>query len=129
MRLEAINPSGVAAPVGAYSHAVQIPPGARVLHVSGQVGLRTDGSLAECIEAQSECAWRNIVEILRTAGMAVEDLVKITSLLTRREDFPAYAAVRGRFLGGARPASTSYVVSALVRPEWLVEVEAVAAKV
>lgn len=128
MTLEFVNPDSVAPPVGAYSHAVVIPRGARVMHISGQVGLGADGKLAEGIDAQSECVWRNILKILRAGGMSVKDIVKINSLVTRIEDVPAYAKVRSRFLGPARPASTSYVVDALVSPEWLVEVDIIAAR-
>jgi enamine deaminase RidA (YjgF/YER057c/UK114 family) len=128
MRLEFLNPSTVAAPAGSYTHAVLVPPGARTLHISGQVGVRADGTLADGIEAQSEAAWSNVVALLQAAGMDVHDLVSITSLVTRAEHFAAYAKVRARFLGDARPASTAWVVPALVRPDWLVEVAAVAAR-
>ena len=51
------------------------------------------------------------------------------SVLTHAEDIPAYAKVRSRFLGSARPASMLLIVPELVRPEFLLEIEAVAAKV
>jgi enamine deaminase RidA (YjgF/YER057c/UK114 family) len=60
--------------------------------------------------------------------MKVTDLVKITQYLVRLDLFPAYAATRAKFLAGHRPASTGLIISSLVRPEFLVEVEAVAAK-
>ena len=60
--------------------------------------------------------------------MSVADLVKVTQYLTRAEDIPAYAKVRTRFLGDARPASMLLVIPQLVRPDFLVEVEIVAAK-
>ncbi len=60
--------------------------------------------------------------------MTVRDLVKVTQYLLRAEDIAAYAAVRTRFLADARPASMLVVVPALVRPEFLLEVEIVAAK-
>jgi enamine deaminase RidA (YjgF/YER057c/UK114 family) len=60
--------------------------------------------------------------------MSVGDLVKITQYLTRAEDIPAYAKVRTRMLGAARPASMMLVVAALPRPDFLLEIEAVAAK-
>ena len=66
--------------------------------------------------------------MLERAGMSVADLVKVTQYLTRAEDFPAYAKVRTRFLGDARPASMLLVIPQLVRPDFLVEVEIVAAK-
>ena len=65
---------------------------------------------------------------LAKAGMTVHDLVKVTHYLLRPEDIPAYVQVRSRFLGDARPASMLLVVPQLVKPEYLLEVEAVAAK-
>ena len=66
--------------------------------------------------------------MLERAGMSVADLVKVTQYLTRAEDIPACANVRTRFLGDARPASMLLVIPQLVRPDFLVEVEIVAAK-
>ena len=65
--------------------------------------------------------------MLERAGMSVHDLVKVTHYLCRAADIPAYVKVRARFLGDARPASMLLVVGELVRPEFLLEVEAVAA--
>ncbi len=122
------NPPAIADPVGTYSHGIEVPPNARWLYVAGQVGVRKDGAVPATVEAQTEIAWQNIVAILAAAGMQVTDLVKITQFLVNLEDFPKYAATRAKFLAGHRPASTGLVIRSLVRPEWLVEVEAVAAK-
>jgi 2-iminobutanoate/2-iminopropanoate deaminase len=59
--------------------------------------------------------------------MPVSDIVKVTQYLTRSEDSPAYAKVRTRFLGDTRPASM-LVIAPLVWPEFLLEVEIIAAK-
>jgi 2-iminobutanoate/2-iminopropanoate deaminase len=66
--------------------------------------------------------------MLDKAGMTVHDLVKVTHYLLNAADIPAYVAVRSRFLGEARPASMLLIVPQLVRPEFLLEVEAIAAK-
>ena len=60
--------------------------------------------------------------------MTVADVIKVTQYLTRVEDIPAYAKVRSRFLGDERPTSMLLVIPQLVRPEFLVEVEIIAAK-
>lgn len=118
---------GVARQIGAYSDAVEVPPNARWLFTSGTPGLALDGSLPADIAGQAELAWRHIVAMLERAGMGVHDLVKVTHYLCRAADIPAYVKVRARFLGDARPASMLLVVGELVRPEFLLEVEAVAA--
>ncbi len=121
-------PNTVAAPAGPYSHGVEIPAGARVLHLAGQIGIAPDGTLPADFEAQADQCWKNIKAVLAAAGMGVEDLVKCTHFLTRQEHVAAYGKVRARHLGEARPASTLLVISALAGPGMLVEVEAIAAK-
>ena len=121
------NPNTIRAAFSTYSLAVEAPAQARWLHVSGQVGVAPDGALAEGPEAQMETAFRNLLAILNSAGMGPHDLVKVTVFLTRAEDVGRYREVRDRMLAGATPASTLLVVAALGDPDWLVEIEAIAA--
>ena len=123
MTLTAHNP---VAPLGAYSCGISTDGPGRWLHIAGQVGIGPDGQLAEGFEAQAETAWHNLVAVLGDAGMTVADLVKVTHYLVRGDDLGAYNPVRLRHLGSARPASTLVVVAALARPEWRIEVEAIA---
>ncbi|MCZ7566270.1 MAG: RidA family protein [Burkholderiales bacterium] len=122
------NPSRIAPPIGTYSHGAEVPPNARWLYVAGQIGLAKDGSVPATIEGQTEVAWQNVAAVLAAASMRVADIVKVNQYLTRLDHFPGYAAARARHLGDHRPASTLVVVSALVKPEYLVEVEVVAAR-
>ena len=123
-----IHDIGVAPQIGTYSDAVEVPPNARWLCTAATPGLAPDGSIAPDITSQAEAAWGHIVTMLEKADMTIADVVKITQYLVRAEDIPAYAKVRARALGAARPASTLLVVPALVRPEFLLEVEVLAAK-
>ena len=121
-------PDTIAPPLAAYSHGIEIAPNARVLHTAGQVGILPDGTTPEGIEAQTEATWANLMAILESAGMGIDDVVKVTTYVTSEDDFWPMAQVRARFFGDARPASTGIVVKALAKQEWLVEVELVAAK-
>ncbi len=121
------NPGTIAPAFSRYSLGVEAPAQARWLHVSGQVGVEPDGAFADGPEAQMEAAWRNVLAILESAGMGAGDLVKVTAYLTRAEDIGLYREVRDRMLAGAAPASTLLVITALAHPDWLVEIEAVAA--
>jgi enamine deaminase RidA (YjgF/YER057c/UK114 family) len=121
------NPSTVAPPFSSYSHGVEAPAGARWLHVSGQIGVRPDGSLPEGAEAQLEQAWRNVFAILEAGGMTKRDLVKTTVFLTVHADTGLARRVRERMLEGATPASTLVFVAGLARPDFLIEIEAIAA--
>jgi 2-iminobutanoate/2-iminopropanoate deaminase len=123
------NPSTIAPPAGRYTHGIEVPPGARWLHVSGQVGKAPDGSTPAGIGQQTENCFRNISAILAEAGMSFADVVKLTVLLTRDSDIAGFREARDRVIGDARPASTLMVISRLAMPEWLVEIEAIAAKV
>lgn len=121
-----VNPSAIAAPAGLYSHGIATSGPGTWLHVSGQIGVMPDGTLAEGFEAQAHAAWRNLLAILAEAGMGVEHVVKLTSFLVDAKHLPLLNGVRSGYLQAARPASTLLVVQALARPEWLFEVEAVA---
>ena len=122
------TPSTVAPPFGPYSHAVEVPPNARLLYMSGEVGVLPDGIIPEGIEAQADASWRNIITILEDAGMSIEDLVKITTYLASSDCVAAAGAARAQYLGAARPASATIILGGFVKPEWLIEIEAVAAK-
>ena len=121
-------PDTIAAPVAAYSHGIEVPPNSRVLYTAGQIGNLPDGTVPDGIEAQTEATWANLIAILESAGMGMEDVVKVTTYVTKEDDFWPMAKARAKFFGDARPASTGIIVKALAKPEWLVEVELVAAK-
>jgi 2-iminobutanoate/2-iminopropanoate deaminase len=123
-----LNPSTIAPPGGRYTHAIEVPPGARWLVVSGQVGVAPDGSTPGDIGGQTENCFRNIRAILENAGMSLADVVKLTVFLTGEDEIAGFRAARDRMIGEALPASTLVVVSRLARPEWRVEIEALAAK-
>ncbi len=119
---------GVARQIGTYSDGVETSPSARWVFTAGTPGLMPDGTYPAGIVAQAEQAWKNVLAILAQADMGVQDLVKVTHYLVRDEDIKDYVAVRARYLGHARPASMLLVVPGLVKPEILVEIEAIAAK-
>ncbi len=122
------NPTTIAPPGGRYSHAIELPANARLVFASGQVGVDKKGKPGLGIEKQCELAWRNVLAILKDAGMAASDLVRIQVYLTDARFVPTYRAVRDRFIGAVPPASTLLIVHALADPSFLVEIEAIAAK-
>jgi enamine deaminase RidA (YjgF/YER057c/UK114 family) len=125
MTRDTIHNIGVASRIGQYSDAVETT-NSRLLFISGTPGLTPDGTLPETFEGQAEQAWKNIVAILERAGMGPEHLVKVTQYLTRAEDIPAYRPVRSKYLTDNRPAFMLAVIPGLVRPDFLIEIEAVA---
>ncbi len=110
-----------------YSHAVESRPGLRMVHVSGQVGVAPDGTTESGFRAQCERAIANVEGLLAAAGMTPRDIVKTNYYLIRPEDLPALNDIRQQRLPDVQPAVTTLIVSALVNPEWLIEMEVVAA--
>ena len=122
------NPKTVHAPVGSYSHAIEVPPCARWLFISGQVALTPDGKIPEDFAEQCRLAWTNLFNVLKAGGMDRQDLVKLTVFMVRENDLPVFREIRDRFLEGWHPATTLVFVRALARPQWLIEIEAIAAR-
>jgi 2-iminobutanoate/2-iminopropanoate deaminase len=122
------NPPTAVAPFGRYAQAVETAKDLRWLLLSGQVGVTPDGGTGESFEAQARAAFANIKALLEAAGMGFADVVKLQIFLTSVDNIPIYRQVRDEFLGDLTVASTLLVVAGLARPEWKIEVEAVAAK-
>jgi enamine deaminase RidA (YjgF/YER057c/UK114 family) len=122
------NPEGVFPPYRAYSHAIEVQGGSRLLVVSGLNGYLSDGrALPESFEEQAEAIWAHLRTILRAAEMDYEDLISIRTYLADPEDDEANVRMRVKHLGTHRPAST--VVSCrLLDPKWKLEMEAMAAR-
>ncbi len=120
------NPAGIAAP-GPYSHGVEVSAGARMLFVSGQVGVAADGTLGEDIGAQTKKAFENLIAVLAAADMAPANLVKLTIYLVHESDTPGFMQAGGPFLPNPPPAITLLYVKGLASPAMRIEVEAVAA--
>jgi len=127
--LKFINPDNMAPPQAEYSYGVQIPAGAELLFISGQLGILPDGTLAEGIEAQAKWAFRNLVTVLESGGMGPKNLVKIQLFLKEQDHLGVIEEARNVALGSAEPASTLLVVKSLAMPEFLFEIEGVAARI
>ena len=99
------------------------------VYLRGQVGQDLDTSESVGIgdpAAQAERAMANIEQLLTEAGSRMEHLVKLTVYLVDPRYREQVYRVIGRWTKGVHPISTGVVVSALARPEWLVEVDAIA---
>jgi enamine deaminase RidA (YjgF/YER057c/UK114 family) len=100
-----------------------------IVFLRGQVGQDLDTYESVGVgdpEAQAERAMANIEMLLGEAGAHLEDICKVVVYLTDVRHREAVYRVIGRWLKGIFPCSTGLVVSALARPEWLVEIDATA---
>lgn len=123
-----LNPDTVRPPGGNYTHSIEVDPGSKYLYVAGQTGVAQDGSIPKGIEAQAEIVFDNINKVLAASGYGLEDVVFLKTFMTRREDRDLYQKVRSKSWDGIKPASTFLLVSGLANPEFLLEVEVIAAK-
>ena len=127
--LRRITPSTISPPRANYSHATEVPPNARWLYVSGQLGIAPDGAVPPSLAAQAEACFGNLLAILNDSGMGPADLVRLNTYLVDPDDVAAYMAVRDRHVAAPPPASTLLVVRALAAPQFKIEIEAVAAQI
>ena len=118
-----VTPQGMTANP-AFSPGVQV---GEFLFISGTVGNDATGNLVgvgDC-EAQTRQVFANIKSIAAAVGASMDDVVKITCFLIDVADYAAYGKVRSETFANDPPASSTVMVAALVRPEFLVEVEAI----
>ena len=120
------NPREVHQPLGAYSHQVEITGNERVLVLSGQVGMREDGTVPEDPIEQMEIAFENIFRNLRAANMDVKDIIKLTYYLVGEIDTTKRRELVVSKLQGHKPCSTLLFVAGLTSPFYKVEIEALA---
>ena len=123
------NSPGVAAPFGLYSHASRAGD---LVFVAGQLGVREDGSLAgEDFGAQARQTFENIGAILASQGARFGDVLKYTTYVVRPDLVDAWRSAREEIFqtlypDGGYPPNTLLVIDGLVKPEFLIEIEAVA---
>jgi enamine deaminase RidA (YjgF/YER057c/UK114 family) len=101
------------------------------VYLRGQVGQNLDTAVSVGIgdvEAQTDQAMRNVAQLLSEAGSRLEEIVKIVIYLVDPRYREAVYRVVGRWLKGVYPVSTGVVVTALARPEWLVEIDVTAVR-
>lgn len=121
------NPQDVHPPVGAYSHQIEIRD-ERILVISGQVGMRPDGTIPEDPFEQIDLAFENVFHNLRAAKMDVKDIIKLTYYLVGEIDTAKRREVVLSKLQGHQPCSTLLYVAALASPALRVEIDAWASR-
>jgi 2-iminobutanoate/2-iminopropanoate deaminase len=130
---EPVVPKGFGPPLGMYSHGM-VARGGELVIVAGQVGMTADGRVAgEDVVSQTKQALDNVRAVVQAAGCTMRDVVRLQTFLTRSEDIAGFMKARGEvfptyFPDGTYPPNTLLVVSRLVRPDLLVEVEAMAVR-
>jgi len=130
---EPIVPKSFGPPLGMYSHGM-IARGGDLVIVAGQVGLNADGRVpGDDVVSQTKQALENVRTVVEAAGCTMRDVVRLQTFLTRPSDIGGFMKAReevfpGYFPDKVYPPNTLLVVGRLVRPELLVEVEAMAVR-
>lgn len=122
------NPRDIHEPVGSYSHQIEIKGKERLLVISGQVGMKEDGTIPDDPYEQIDIAFDNILRNLRAADMGVHDLIKLTYYLVGEFDTAKRREIVLSRLQGHQPCSTLLYVAALASPAFRVEIDAWASR-
>jgi enamine deaminase RidA (YjgF/YER057c/UK114 family) len=121
---QARNPDSVHAPIGRYVHQIEVSGESRMLFLSGQVGLKIDGTVPPDPVAQLRVALENVLSNLDEAGFEPKDLVKLTTYVVGEMDPAGRRAELDRLLGSHVTTSTLIFIPALAAPEFKVEIDA-----
>ena len=111
-----------------FSQAWRVEGAGSILFISGQAPIAGDGQLVgeDDFESQVSQVFENLRAVLAEAGMGLDAIMKLTVYLTDMGKLRDYTRIKADFFSGKQPASTAVGVTALARPEMLVEVEAIA---
>jgi enamine deaminase RidA (YjgF/YER057c/UK114 family) len=127
-----LNPPGAPPPAGMYSHVARMAPG-ELAFIAGQVAVDRQGNVvgAGDLAAQVKQVFENLGTVLKGLGADFECVVQFTTYLTSADSIPVWMSARSElfpklFPGGKYPPNTLLVIDRLVKPEFLLEVEAIA---
>lgn len=135
MSITVVNPKGIGDPVTPYSHGM-LTDAKEIFFLAGQVPIDKNGQIvgAGDIEAQARCVYANLEAVLKECRMGWSNVTKFNIYMTRREDRDKFTALRENdlfkkfFPHGNYPPSTLVFVASLYKEEFLIEIEAYAAR-
>ncbi|HVX57481.1 MAG TPA: RidA family protein [Candidatus Saccharimonadales bacterium] len=133
LHVERFQPEGmnvrIMAGQPAYSHVVTVSGTGKLVFIAGQLARDIDGNCVGVgnMRAQMEQTFANLTRCLEAADATWADVVKTNTYVTNYDEYAKCADVRARYFGIATPTSTTVVVSRLAGPDFMIEIEAVAA--
>ncbi|TVX93220.1 GNAT family N-acetyltransferase [Paenibacillus agilis] len=127
-QVQRINPSTLTPPIGPYTHLTVVPNGADLLVLSGQVGTDLEGHIPSDLNQQLQNTLQNILRILQSQSVAVENIFKVNIWATEEMDWEFFGEAWAKFHGGATPAMTFCYIPALAVESLKIEIEVWAAK-
>ena len=134
-KIEILNPPGLGPAQGLYSQATRVPAGLDTYHIAGQLAVGKDGSLIGIgdFEAQFHQVYNNLGDVLKALGENYDSIIVMRTYMLHSQSLPKFMELRKAlfptiFTGPDFPPNTLLMVDRLVKEEFLIEVEAVAAK-
>ena len=133
--IEILNPPGLGPAQGLYSQATFVPPGLGTYHIAGQLSVGQNGEVVgvDDFEAQFNQVYGNLKAVLDALGEDCDSIIAMQTFLVHSQSIPKFMKLRAAlfptiFTGPNYPPNTLLVVDRLVKEDFLLEVEAVAAR-
>jgi enamine deaminase RidA (YjgF/YER057c/UK114 family) len=128
-KITRINPSSISKPFSNYSHVVTAEGAQKLVFCAGQVAADADGKVLppDDFEAQTKMVMKNLENALAAGGAKLSDVTKITIYICNPHDVPKARRISFDYFGDHPPASTLCILRGLANPNFLLEIEAIAA--
>jgi enamine deaminase RidA (YjgF/YER057c/UK114 family) len=128
-KISRTSPDGIAKPFSNYSHVVTAEGAQKLVFCAGQVAADAQGNVLppDDFDAQAKMVMENLTKALAAGGAKISDVTKITIYIVNPQDVPKARAVLAKYFDGHPPGSTLCILRGLANPNFLLEIEAIAA--
>ena len=128
-KITRINPEGMCKPLASYSHVVSAEGAQKLVFCAGQVAADADGKVLppDDFDGQARMVLENLSRALAAAGAKLADVTKITIYICNPHDVPKARGILQTYFAGNPPGSTLCILRGLANPNFLLEIEAIAA--
>jgi enamine deaminase RidA (YjgF/YER057c/UK114 family) len=129
VKLTRINPDNISKPLSNYSHVVTAEGAQKLVFCAGQVAADVDGKVLPPtdFDAQAKMVMQNLTNALAAGGARLADVTKITIYICNPHDVPKARGILRDYFGDHPPGSTLCILRGLAHPDFLLEIEAIAA--
>ena len=123
------NPEGMAKPFANYAHVVTVEGAKKLVFCAGQVAADVDSKVLppDDFDAQARMVMENLTKALAAGGAKIADVTKITIYICNPHDVPKARGLLQKYFAGNPPGSTLCILRGLANPNFLLEIEAIAA--
>ena len=128
-KITRINPDNISKPFASYSHVVTAEGATKLVFAAGQVAADVDGKVLppDDFDAQARMVMQNLTNALAAGGAKIADVTKITIYICNPHDVPKARGILKAYFGEHPPGSTLCILRGLANPNFLLEIEAIAA--